>query len=138
MFCAFILTYIVSVSIKLRAHISRRLIFSSSAPARLRPSSRPAKMSAEAMKMRHVIGSPMKTTPRRLPKMPEVERSIANVRRARNFLRRGLEHERQSEAYRPGVNHGEANAARSDFRGHGLECEREERRAYHSADGLPA
>ena len=37
----------------------------------------PANISAEAMKMRHVIGSPIKMTPMALPKMPEVERSIA-------------------------------------------------------------
>ena len=45
----------------------------------------PAKMSAEAMKMRQVIGSPMKTTPSRLPKMPEVESSIATCVGLVNF-----------------------------------------------------
>ena len=37
----------------------------------------PANISAEAMKILHVIGSPRKIIPSTLPKMPEVERRIA-------------------------------------------------------------
>ena len=59
------------------------------------------------------------------------------MRRACNFLRRRLEHKRQREAYRPGVDYGEPRRA-CEMRRHRFEGQRAERGAYHRAYGLPA